>query len=131
MYAGRFLLNENRLWPLKNEGLNPDHSFEFSLVSVLFIQASSQPDEAIQRLHADVAKVFSEEFTSIRLPQSGEKITPHLTIANKDLTKQKFKEAWEVFGKRKFEERFIVNSIFPLRHVEGIWKLEKEIRLGK
>jgi 2'-5' RNA ligase len=98
--------------------------------SVLFIQASSQPNKALGELHLDVTKVFSEDFSSIKLPQSGEKYTPHLTIANKDLTRQNFKKAWADFGKRKFEEKFTVNSIFLLKHTQGIWKLEKEMKFG-
>jgi 2'-5' RNA ligase len=99
--------------------------------AVLYIQASSQPPELIQQLHTDLLKLFFEEFSSMKIPQSEGKFTPHLTIANRDLTKQKFKEAWHEFAERKFEERFMVKSIFLLRHIDGIWKPEKEIKFAE
>jgi len=98
--------------------------------SVLFIQASSQPKEALGALYRALHGLFYEEFPSVKLPQSDEKFTPHMTIANKDLTKSNFNKAWEEFGKRNFEAEFPVNSIHILKHVEGIWKREEEIPFG-
>jgi 2'-5' RNA ligase len=95
--------------------------------SVLFIQASSQPKEALDEVQSAFKKLFSEEFSSVKLPHNGEKFTPHVTVANKDLTKGKFKEAWLELKEREFEEKFTVKSIFLLKHVEGIWHAEIQI----
>jgi 2'-5' RNA ligase len=98
--------------------------------SVLCIQASSQPKEAAAMLRSGVAKVFSEEFSSVKLPQNEEKFTPHMTVANKDLTKINFKKAWEEFSQLSFEEQFSVSSIYLLKHVNGLWEMELEILFG-
>jgi 2'-5' RNA ligase len=99
--------------------------------SVLYIQASSQPKESLADLHSALVKVLSEEFSSIKFPQNEEKFTPHLTIANGDLSKKKFNEAWEVFSNRKFEERFTADAIHILKHVDKLWQSENELEFGK
>jgi 2'-5' RNA ligase len=98
--------------------------------SVLYIQASSQPEESLTVLHSEVAKVFSEEFSSIKLPQNAEKFAPHITIANKDLSKKNFNKAWEEFQTKTFEEQFAANSIYILKHVGGLWEKENQIPFG-
>jgi 2'-5' RNA ligase len=98
--------------------------------SVLYIQASSHPIEAIAMLHQAVKKVLVEEFSSVKFPQNGGKFTPHLTIANKDLTKSNFKRAWEELGKKNFEAEFLVNSICLLNHVNGLWERAVDIPFG-
>jgi 2'-5' RNA ligase len=114
-----------------------EKSFDISLnnfghfsKSVLFIQASSQPKEALHALESALKRLFFEDFSLTKVPQIEEKFTPHLTIANKDLTKSNFTMGWEEFRNRKFEAKFPVSSIYLLKHVNGIWKTETELPFG-
>ena len=47
---------------------------------------------------------------------------PHLTLAFRDLKKQEFVKAWEVYRSRPYEADFVVNSIHLLRHEGNEWK---------
>lgn len=46
---------------------------------------------------------------------------PHVTLATRDLYKQAFKEAWEIFSKKKYKALWIVNGISLLRHNKKNW----------
>jgi 2'-5' RNA ligase len=46
---------------------------------------------------------------------------PHVTLATRDLYKKAFREAWEVFSKKKYEASWIVNGISLLRHNKKNW----------
>jgi len=46
---------------------------------------------------------------------------PHITIAFRDLNKQRFTEAWEYYGSQSIQIKFQVNSITLLKHDGKIW----------
>ena len=46
---------------------------------------------------------------------------PHITLATRDLYKKAFREAWEIFSKKKYEASWIVNGISLLRHNKKNW----------
>ena len=47
---------------------------------------------------------------------------PHITIAFRDLHKQRFTEAWEYYGSQSFQVKFQVNRITLLKHNGKIWQ---------
>ena len=47
---------------------------------------------------------------------------PHITIANRDLHKKDFAEAWEHFNKKRFTAAFIANGITLLKHNGLRWE---------
>ncbi|WP_168194603.1 2'-5' RNA ligase family protein [Antarcticibacterium arcticum] len=51
---------------------------------------------------------------------------PHITIATRDLKKQKFEEAWSVFRERDFIDIFPVHSLFLLGHNGRTWEILNE-----
>ncbi len=51
---------------------------------------------------------------------------PHLTVAFKDLTKERFEPAWQHFSKKKYSRSFLVKSIFLLKHENKKWHILKE-----
>ncbi|HEX6849041.1 MAG TPA: 2'-5' RNA ligase family protein [Chitinophagaceae bacterium] len=46
---------------------------------------------------------------------------PHITLAARDLYKKAFREAWNVFAKKKYEASWVVNGISLLRHNKKNW----------
>lgn len=54
---------------------------------------------------------------------------PHLTLAFRDLKKQKFLEAWDKFKMKKFEAVFPVKEIALLKHDGKVWKVFKVFKL--
>jgi 2'-5' RNA ligase len=46
---------------------------------------------------------------------------PHVTLAARDLYKKAFREAWEVFSKKKYGSTWVINGISILRHNKKNW----------
>lgn len=49
-------------------------------------------------------------------------LTPHMTVAYRDLSPQNFQKAWDEFSQRSFDYSFEVNSIFLLKHDYTRWQ---------
>ena len=47
---------------------------------------------------------------------------PHITIANRDLRKKDFAEAWEHFSRKQYITSFIADGITLLKHNGTIWE---------
>ncbi|MFZ9028484.1 MAG: 2'-5' RNA ligase family protein [Crocinitomicaceae bacterium] len=61
----------------------------------------------------------------LELPEHYQSFHPHVTIANRDLTRSAFLKAWPVFKNRKFKAHFNEIEIALLKHVDGRWKIMK------
>lgn len=61
----------------------------------------------------------------------GEKkeMNPHMTIAYRDLSKEKFDEAWAEFSQRSFEAVFVAKSLYLLKHNGKTWDILKEFEM--
>ena len=53
-------------------------------------------------------------------------ITPHVTIANRDLLDKEFYSVWPDYQNRKFDAKFTVKSIFLLKHNGKCWDIIQE-----
>lgn len=71
-------------------------------------------------------KSLLEELENIIPPDKKSVIHPHMTIASRDLKKEKFKAAWEEFKDRRFEAEFTAQNIFLLKHNGKSWDILKE-----
>jgi len=56
---------------------------------------------------------------------------PHITIAFRDLRKDKFDEAWSIYKDKSFEATMKVNSFWLLKHDGKRWHAYKEFRFTK
>lgn len=54
-------------------------------------------------------------------------LTPHMTIAFRDLRKAEFHRAWEKFRNEKFSDSFQVKSFYLLKHDGRCWQPYQEI----
>ncbi|MDH5379884.1 MAG: 2'-5' RNA ligase family protein [Cyclobacteriaceae bacterium] len=57
--------------------------------------------------------------------------TPHMTVAFRDLRKEMFKKAWEIFKNTSFSASWEVNSFSLLKHNGKIWEVFKSFPLTR
>ena len=53
------------------------------------------------------------------------KLTPHLTVAYRDLSPENFSLAWEEYQSKNFVDSFLVDKICLFKHYNGKWNLLK------
>jgi 2'-5' RNA ligase len=56
---------------------------------------------------------------------------PHVTLAFKDLSKSNFYKAWDTFKEREFEEQFVAENLYLLKHYGERWEVTKKFDLRK
>lgn len=69
---------------------------------------------------------LQEELKNIISQETASAIHPHMTIATRDLQKDHFRAAWEVFKDREFKAEFVAVSVFLLKHNGKTWDVLKE-----
>jgi 2'-5' RNA ligase len=96
---------------------------------VIFIQVLKNPSLS-QLRHELILFLRNNEFireasTTIQ-PSNHSTIrpdfNPHITLANRDLSRDNFLLAWSEFSKREFEYEFMVENVHLLRHDGKIWE---------
>ena len=55
-----------------------------------------------------------------------ESIHPHVTVAFRDLDRKNFRKAWQEFKERKYEESFLAEAVFLLKHNGETWDIFKK-----
>ncbi len=58
------------------------------------------------------------------------KIHPHMTIATRDLSPEKFKLAWNEFKNKAFQGSFLCKSLFLLKHNGRHWDIYQEFHFN-
>lgn len=92
---------------------------------VIFIKVKDQ--KPVKDLHANL------QFSLADLVP-GEKeasIHPHMTLASRDLKRKEFKDAWGEFEKREFQDLFLAESLFLLKHNGKSWDIIREFPFFK
>jgi 2'-5' RNA ligase len=67
------------------------------------------------------ADVFFRERNGYPMKFETRPYHPHITIANRDLYKKDFHEAWSHLQHKKFEEEWLANGLSLLRHNKKNW----------
>ena len=86
---------------------------------VIFVQVENS--EQLRLLQSDFEKHLS---INNSFPIKGEtrSFHPHITIANRDLHKKDFIEAWEYFKNKTYHASFVANGITVLKHSGIKWE---------
>jgi len=81
--------------------------------------------QELAQLHQELNSVLidSLKFESKELNTN---ITPHITIANRDLNKKEFYRVWPTYKNRLFNAEFTVISVFLLKHNGRNWDIIQE-----
>ena len=90
---------------------------------VIFVKVANHLP--LRQLHEDL-KILLKEYLGFTASQLRYNMHPHITIAYRDLTPLNFEEAWPEFSGRAFSSKFIVKSIFLLKHNGKFWNIYKE-----
>ncbi len=56
---------------------------------------------------------------------------PHVTIANRDLMRKDFPEAFKHFQKIAYKQTYIATEITLLKHIAGEWKTAHQFQFGR
>ncbi len=95
---------------------------------VIFIDI--EDPSAMRALHGNLSDYLLNEMgfsSKIVRPKS---LTPHMTVAYRDLTADNFQKAWKEFNNRPFDYSFEVNSIYLLKHDYTRWQPFYEFDFG-
>ena len=119
---------------LQNTATNQD-AFELKLSGfdcfsprVIFVKVINH--DPIIPLHGKLISLLSQKM------DLGEKVIsqhihPHMTIATRDLSSEKFKLAWNEFKNKPFEGSFLCKSLFLLKHNGKHWDIYREFHFNK
>ena len=94
---------------------------------VIFIKISEP--EPVRALHSRLKQVLMTElhFSPAEVMKD---VSPHITVATRDLAKEAFSEAWPVLQKEEFKASFDVRSICLLKHNGRDWDILEEFLFG-
>ncbi len=94
---------------------------------VIFIRLSDPAP--VRALHRRLIMRLSAE-GALPAEEIMDEITPHITIATRDLTREAFRAAWTRLKDEQFSGTFTVNSLFLLKHNGRVWEIEEEFPFG-
>ena len=70
-----------------------------------------------------------EQIATIQPSDHSTVFLPHISVANRDLSKVNFRLAWPEFSKRSFDHEFLAENAHLLRHNGKIWEAVAEFAL--
>ena len=93
---------------------------------VVFIDVVKSPELIeLQKKLEDIARskpdIFSYNYQE-------REYHPHVTLAFKDLSKTNFYKAWNTFKNRNFEDKFVAESLYLLKHNGKRWNILKRYK---
>ncbi len=83
----------------------------------------------LEQLQKDLVKFCRSELNLTNAIWRNHPFNPHVTLAFRDLRKEKFYEAWKEFQHREFKKAFETRALTLLRHTGMEWMRCKEIPL--
>lgn len=94
--------------------------FENGKSNTIYIRVENENDPLLQEQHKQL-NMYAREQLGLNPEYAPLKFTPHMTIAYRDLDKQKFEYAWPDYSQRKFEEKMMLESLWLLKHDGLCW----------
>jgi 2'-5' RNA ligase len=86
----------------------------------LFVAVHS--NELLDALKAK-ADLFFGKNPGLKIKTDTRPFHPHITIANRDLSKKSFATAWPYFQQQSFQETMTIERLSLLRHNGQIWEI--------
>lgn len=87
---------------------------------VIFIKVADH--EPVKKLHADVSAGLASYLPEV----SKSSIHPHFTLATRDLSRENFQEAWKEFSNRSYNNSFLAEALYLLKHNGKTWDIIKK-----
>lgn len=92
---------------------------------VIFINVVDH--EPVQQLYASLKKSLSDFLSN----EKDQKMHPHVTLATRDLNREKFGEAWKEYRDRSYSNEFQARAITLFRHDGKKWEVCPEFQFSK
>lgn len=105
---------------LKNFGCFPPR--------VIFIDVLRTPE--LEQLQKDLVKFCRSELNLTNANWRDQPFNPHVTLAFRDLRKDRFAEAWKEFQGREFGAKVQMNTITLLKHNGQQWQSKEALVMG-
>ena len=96
---------------------------------VIFIDV--EDPSAMKTLHGNLIEHLQNEMGFSSKTARPKSLTPHMTVAYRDLSPKNFQKAWQEFKDRPFDYSFEVNSIFLLKHDYTQWQPFYEFKFSE
>jgi len=93
---------------------------DFSAFKPKVIFVDTVKNEKLNSLHRSFSDFIANE-NKFPIKKDDRPFHPHVTLANRDLYKKAFHEAWDVFSKKKYEATWNVNGLSLLSHSKKNW----------
>ena len=81
--------------------------------------------QELNKLHQELNSLLTDQL-AFEQKELSKNITPHVTIATRDLDKKEFYRVWPTYKNRVFNAKFTVRSIFLLKHNGKNWDTIQE-----
>lgn len=72
-------------------------------------------------------KNFSAGLGTFLGEAAGSSIHPHITLATRDLDREKFQKAWKEFSSRSYSNSFSAEALFVFRHNGKTWDIIEQL----
>ncbi len=92
---------------------------------VIFI--NPDPSRKLIELYKKIGEIAREDLRLLNQDRLNKPFHPHVTIAFRDLKRERFEEAWEEFKSRKYHRSFICKSVWLLKKTDTRWIPTAEI----
>ncbi len=80
-------------------------------------------NETLDRLQKELVQHVKQNLHLFNEAENMRGFHPHATIAFRDLSKPKFRQAWEHFKTQKYQGSFIAHDFQLLKHTPGKWEV--------
>lgn len=94
---------------------------------VIFIEVS--PSLPLLEMQEALSHYLRVEKHIVEKPPWHGGYTPHLTVANRDVTPEQHHLIWKEFNTRKFYAKFVVNEACLLEHDGKVWQVRQRFAL--
>jgi len=95
---------------------------------VIFLHV--KPNQLLATLRAELENFLLSKGTYPLKPET-RPFHPHVTIANRDLMRKDFPEAFRHFEKIAYKQTYMATEIALLKHMGGEWKTVQQFQFGK
>lgn len=95
------------------------NGFDCFKPSVVYIKV--EENDALIKLQKNLTFALQKYFSAKEFPSQSRPYLAHITIANRDLQKKFFLQAWNVFKNKIYTAAFTVTHITLLKHNGKIW----------
>lgn len=124
-------------WPPEEEALlkNTLHNFAkmqssleiqlqgFGCFAPRVIFVKPMPNENLNNLRQELFQYLQQEIQVYEKRYAQQTFNPHITIANRDLKREDFNQAWDEFKAQAYEKKFLADKIYLLKHNGRHWDI--------